>query len=238
MDRIARIAGHVNASAQQGQLRPVPTASDSPIVAKLKMQMESLIKEKLALKAQLLKHHGETKIQDLTVEMCINGARSAKAMVTETSDLDAEKGIAYRGLSLYECNEKLPKANGGEVALPEAAFWLLLTGQQPTDADCKAFSEELHKRAAIPQHVTTTMDSLPKDMHPMTQLAMAMLALQKESKFQAAYDGGMKKEAYWEYALEDSLDLVAKIPVIAANIYHRSFGNGAGPAYDSNLDWA
>merc|ERR1712107_688068 len=45
-------------------------------------------------------------------------------------------------------------------------------------------------------------------------------------------------DAYWEYALEDSLDLVAKIPVIAANIYHHTFGDGVGPAYDSSLDWA
>jgi citrate synthase len=159
-------------------------------------------------------------------------------MVTETSDLDAEKGIAYRGLSLYECNEQLPKAPGGSQALPEAAFWLLLTGEIPSEAECKAFTEELHKRSGVPQYVFSVMDSLPKDMHPMTQLTVAMLALQKESKFKAAYDAGMKKDAYWEFALEDSIDVAAKIPVVAARIYHRTFKNGAGPAYDSSLDWA
>jgi citrate synthase len=238
MERLGRIASHVTAGAQQTLLSPLPTLADSPIIAKLKSQMAPLIKEKLALKTKLLKEQGDTKIQDLTVEMCINGARSAKAMVTETSDLDANTGIAYRHLSLYEVNEKLPKAKGGEVALPEAAFWLLLTGQEPTDADVKAMTEELHKRASVPQYAMAIMDALPKDMHPMTQLAMGMLALQKESKFQAAYDSGMKKDAYWEYALEDSLDLAARIPVIAAKIYHRTFKNGSGPAYDSSLDWA
>jgi citrate synthase len=237
MERLARIAGHVNASSRGGVLCPLPTAAESPIITKLKSKMEVLVKKQLALKAELLKA-GETKIQEVSVEMCINGARSIKAMVTDTSDLDAMTGIAYRGKSLYECNKELPKAPGGEVGLPEAAFWLLLTGEVPTDADTKAFTEELHKRATVPQYALDVMDKLPKDMHPMTQIAMSILALQKTSKFQAAYDAGMKKDEYWRYALEDSLDIVAMIPVIAAKIYHSTFKNGAGPAYDSSLDWA
>merc|ERR1719409_45912 len=72
----------------------------------------------------------------------------------------------------------------------------------------------------------------------MTQLAIAMLALQKDSKFQKAYDAGMKKGAYWEVALEDALDLSAKIPVVAAKIYRRTFHDGKVPQYDHQLDWA
>merc|ERR1740121_2517334 len=48
----------------------------------------------------------------------------------------------------------------------------------------------------------------------------------------------MKKAEYWEWALEDSIDLIAKIPVLAAKIYRRSFADGKVPAYDSKLDWA
>lgn len=36
----------------------------------------------------------------------------------------------------------------------------------------------------------------------------------------------MKKNEYWEVALEDALDLVAKIPVVAAHIYRRTFKDG------------
>merc|ERR1719506_1021814 len=72
----------------------------------------------------------------------------------------------------------------------------------------------------------------------MTQLSISMLALQKDSKFRAAYDAGMKKNEYWEICLEDSLDLVAKIPVVAAIIYRRTFHDGTVPAYNSSLDWA
>jgi len=237
MERVARIVGHVNAEARAQALNASPCLAASPILAELKGKIAALGKEKLALKAELLKN-GEAKIQDVTVDMCINGARSVKAMVTETSDLDAQTGISYRGKSLYECNKELPKAPGGESALPEASFWLLLTGEVPTQAQTKAFTEELHRRSAVPANVWATLDSLPLDTHPMTQLSIAMLALQKDSKFAGKYDEGMKKGEYWEYGLEDALDLVAKIPVVAAKIYRRTFKDGVMPAYNSNLDWA
>jgi len=235
MERIARIAAHVTAP-NPSPLTAMPTAS-SPIVETLKAKMKPLIAEKIKLKADLLKA-GETKIADLTVEQCINGARSVKCMVTETSDLDAMKGIAYRGLSLYDCNKQLPKAPGGEAGLPEAAFWLLLTGEVPSEAETKAFTEELHRRAVVPQYALTIIDGLPKDMHPMTQISTAMLALQKESIFAKMYDQGMKKGEYWEYALEDALNLTAQIPIMAAKIFANVFKNGSVPAYDSKLDWA
>merc|ERR1740129_1140588 len=72
----------------------------------------------------------------------------------------------------------------------------------------------------------------------MTQLSVGMLAMQKDSKFTSKYDEGMKKTEYWEWALEDALDLVARIPVVAAYIYRRTFKDGKVPAYDSKLDWA
>merc|ERR1719382_409804 len=72
----------------------------------------------------------------------------------------------------------------------------------------------------------------------MTQLAVGMLAMQSGSKFTSKYDEGMKKTEYWEWALEDALDLVARIPVVAAYIYRRTFKDGKVPAYNSQLDWA
>lgn len=235
LSRISRIARHVHPAAS-GVAPATPT--DSAIVAALKEKIATLAKKQSALKAELLKA-GDTKIQDVTVEMCINGSRSIKTMVTETSDLDANTGISYRGKSLYECNAELPKAPGGSCALPEAAFWLLLTGEVPTEAECKAFTEELHKRASVPANVMATIDSLPIETHPMTQLAVSMLALQKDSRFTRKYDEGMKKPEYWVWALEDALDLIAKIPVVAAKIYQRTFQGGAvSPAYDASLDWA
>lgn len=72
----------------------------------------------------------------------------------------------------------------------------------------------------------------------MTQLSICMLALQKDSKFTAKYNEGMKKTEYWVHALEDALDLVSKIPILAALIYRRTFKDGSMPKVDHNLDWA
>ena len=63
----------------------------------------------------------------------------------------------------------------------------------------------------------------PRDLHPMTQLAMGVAALNSESVFQAAYERGIKKTEYWQPALEDSLNLIAKLPALSARIYRNVY---------------
>merc|ERR1712070_836343 len=118
------------------------------------------------------------------------------------------EGIRYRGRTLYECMDQLPKAVGGSVALPEAAMWLLLTDEIPTDAEVSALNAELHARSTVPDHVISMIDNLPKDTHPMTQLAMSLLALQPGSAFGSKYrEGTLKKSDYWIHTLDDALTL-------------------------------
>jgi len=212
--------------------------STSPIFVSLKDQIYDLAMSK----ADLIKEvRTSTAVVDtVTPSQIFGGMRGIPGMVTETSDLDAATGITYRGYSLKEANELLPKAPGGEAGLPEAAFWLLLTGKIPTAEEVSALQAELAKRAPLPDHVVKTMDSVPASTHPMTQLSIGILAAQAESKYAAAYASGqLKKTQYWEYALDDSLTLIAQIPLIAAKIYRKSFhGDTPGPAFDPSLDWA
>lgn len=70
------------------------------------------------------------------------GMRGIKGLVWETSVLDPDEGIRFRGLSIPECQKVLPRAKGGEEPLPEGLFWLLVTGDVPTDAQAKAVSKE------------------------------------------------------------------------------------------------
>jgi len=180
-----------------------------------------------------------TVIQQITVEQAINGMRGINGMLTETSDLDAMDGIKYRGIPLKDTCKILPTAKGGETPLPEGAMWLLLTGEVPKGDVVEAMTQELHAREAIPASVDATIDSLPKTMHPMTQLSIALLALQPGSKFANEYSKGTaKKSDYWELVLEDALTLLAQIPIIAAKIYRRSFCDGVVPASRKDLDWA
>ena len=58
--------------------------------------------------------------------------RGIKGLVYETSVLDANEGIRFRGKTITECQAELPKAKGGEEPLPEGLFWLLVTSQVPS----------------------------------------------------------------------------------------------------------
>lgn len=159
-------------------------------------------------------------------------------MLWETSLLDPEEGIRFRGLSIPELQAQLPAAKEGGEPIPEGLLWLLLTGDVPTQAQAEAVSDELRSRAALPEHVRTLLAGLPKGTHPMTQLAQAVLGLQLDSKFSAAYNAGIHKTKYWEPILEDSLDLIAKLPEIAAIIYRNTYHGGDLIASDTSLDWA
>jgi len=208
----------------------------SAIVKELKQRIVTTAKP---LQDRVAKLKGDTTvIQEITVDQTVGGMRGINGMLTETSDLDAMDGIKYRGIPLKDVCKVLPTALGGEAPLPEGALWLLLTGEVPTQAQVEGMTAELHARSTIPANVLATISSLPKTMHPMTQLSIALLALQPTSKFAAGYAAGIKKTEYWEYTLEDSLTLIAQIPILAATIFHRTFKGGNVPASDKSLDWA
>ena len=69
------------------------------------------------------------------------GMRGIRGLVTETSVLDPDEGIRFRGFSIPECQEKLPRAAGGEEPLPEGLFWLLLTGEVPSKEQVEAVTK-------------------------------------------------------------------------------------------------
>jgi citrate synthase len=72
----------------------------------------------------------------------------------------------------------------------------------------------------------------------MILFSQAVLALARDSAFTEKYLEGLKKDHYWEPALEDSLDLTAKLPVIAAFIYrYKYFGETKKPKYSPKWDY-
>jgi citrate synthase len=161
-------------------------------------------------------------------------------MVWEGSVLDANEGIRFHGKTIKDCQNELPKGTSGTEMLPEAMFWLLLTGEVPTTSQVRVFSRELAEKAALPDYVNTLLDNFPKDLHPMTQFACAVSALNHTSVFAKAYEKGLNKAEYWEPTFEDSISLLAKLPTIAAKIYQNAYqGGGALPAeVDLNQDWS
>ena len=73
----------------------------------------------------------------------------------------------------------------------------------------------------------------------MTALSQAILYLQSDSQFARLYgEGKIAKAHYWEYIYEDAMDLIAKLPRLAAIIYRNKYKNGQVIDADPNLDWA
>jgi citrate synthase len=132
----------------------------------------------------------------------------------------------------------LPKAPGGSEPLPEGLFYLLLTGEVPTQEQVSALSAEWAARSAIPSYVEEIIDRCPNTLHPMSQFAVAVNALQGESSFAKAYSQGVSKQQYWQYVFEDSMDLIAKLPVVAARIYRNVYKDGKVCQVDQKLDWS
>ncbi|MCG2816157.1 MAG: citrate (Si)-synthase, partial [Candidatus Aminicenantes bacterium] len=169
----------------------------------------------------LVKDHGDKKISEVTISQAYGGARGVKCIVTETSALDPMEGIRFRGMTIPELQKKLPKAPGGEEPIPEGLFYLLLTGDLPTEADVLELQEEWKKRGNLPDYLVDVLKAIPLGTHPMTQFCMAILALQKDSIFAASYRDGMSKMDYWDPMYEDTMNLLAKLPKIAAYIYRK-----------------
>ena len=187
---------------------------------------------------ELLKEHGNKKIGEVTLSQIYQGMRGITGLVTETSLLDAQDGIRFRGYSIPELSEKLPKAPGGSEPLPEGLFYLMLVGELPTEEDVNHLTSVWQRRSHVPNHVFATIEALPVSTHPMTQFVVAIMAMQTESSFSKLYAKGMSKKDYWEAVFDDSMDLIARLPRIAAYIYRRKYKNGEHIQPNGLLDWS
>ena len=187
---------------------------------------------------ELLKSHGDKKIGEVTLGQVYQGMRGMTGLVTETSLLDAQDGIRFRGYSIPELREKLTKAPGGLEPLPEGLFYLMLVGDLPSDDDVHHLSSVWQRRSHVPNHVFASIEALPVNAHPMTQFVVAIMSLQTESQFSKRYAKGMGKKDYWDAVFDDTMDLIARLPRIAAYIYRRKYKNGEHIQPNGLLDWA
>lgn len=186
----------------------------------------------------LLKEHGNKVIGEVTLSQIYQGMRGMTGLVTETSLLDAQEGIRFRGYSIPELREKLPKAPGGSEPLPEGLFYLMLVGELPNEAEANHVTDILQRRSHVPTHVFEAIDALPVSTHPMTMFVVGVMALQTESYFQKKYSEGLNKKDYWLPVLDDCLVLLSRLPRIAAYIYRRKYKNNEHIQPNGLLDWA
>ncbi len=204
----------------------------------------SRLKEKLSEKidgwrpktTKLLKEFGDVKVGEVTIAQVIGGARGVKCLTTDISYLDPFEGIRFRGYTIPETMEALPKVPGSEMPYVEGFFYLLLTGDIPSEEDVKDVAEEFNNRQHVPDYVFDVIRALPKDTHPMVMFSSAILSMERESVFVQEYNAGLGKMDLWKPTYEDALNLLAKLPQIAAFIYGYKYKDDAIITPDTSLD--
>lgn len=171
----------------------------------LRERLDELVPGQREKVKQLLADHGDTVVDSVKVEQVhsclfcsstqparpsvahadrcattqiIGGGRGIKFMVWDGSNLDANEGIRFRGKTIPEVQKLFPGTESGGQPKPESLLWLLLTGEIPTAEQEASVTKELHERSEVPDSVKQTIANFPRDMHPMTQLCSAVLAMQ------------------------------------------------------------
>ena len=177
---------------------------------------------------KVLKKVGDKKMSEVTVRQSYGGMRGVKCMICDTSEVPPDKGLLVRNIPIGKLTDKTP----------EDIFYLLCTGELPNAKDRRALSDEYFERGRVPGYVWKVLEQMPKNSHPMCMLDTAILIMQRESKFVASYNAGMAKVDYWKPMLEDSLDLLAKLPALAAGVYRMRFNKGKRISAKKGLTWA
>jgi len=206
------------------------------MASKLKATLQGKISEQRPRIQRLLKEFGDVKVGEVNIGQAIGGARSVKCLVTDISYLDPLEGIRFRGRTIPETLAALPKVPGSEYPFVEAHWYYLLTGDVPTAAQTQEVVEDLRSRSQLPHYVIDVLRAMPRDTHPMTMFAAAILAMQRESVFSRRYAEGMNKMDYWDPMYEDCADLLARLPGLGAYIYRMKYRSDTHIAADPTLD--
>ncbi len=206
----------------------------------------SILKQKLQEKIELarprvtklVKEYGDVVIDQTTVGQVIGGMRGMKSLITDISYLDPEEGIRYRGLTLPEVFEQLPKPSGADMPYVEGLFHLLLTGDVPTKIEVEELADDFRRRRILPKYVYEVIDAFPSFSHPMAIFSTAILTMHRESCFARKHNEGLSKNDYWEPMYEDTLNMLAKLPEIASYIHAKLYRDGNRIMSNPNLDMA
>jgi len=204
---------------------------------KVKEKLRHKIEEWRPRTEKLLKEYGDVVIDKVTIGQVIGGMRGIKSLVTDISYLDPMEGIRYRGYTLPEIFEKLPKPKGAEMPYVEGLYYLLLTGDIPNEEEVSEMVDEFNKRRILPRYVYEVIDSFPCCSHPMTIFSAAVMTMQRESFFAKKYHAGISKMEYWDSTYEDALNLLAKLPEVATYIFAKLYRDGKRIQSNPNLDY-
>lgn len=137
---------------------------------------------------------------EVTEDNLETGLRGYPVGYCTTSTVDPQKGLYYAGHPVSEIDSWDP----------EQVIYLLFFGKEGSQEEVAQFSKNLQERANCSPELIRQIQQLPRKGHPMKLFSAALLLA-------AIFEG---KNHY----LEDSLDIVAKIPQIAAAVINHHAG--------------
>ncbi len=143
----------------------------------------------------------------ITEENLETGMRGYPVGYCVTSNVNPEKGLFYCGVSVKEL----------AFRKPEEIIYLLYHGKEGSPQELGEFIKKLQKRATLSKTVQEQIRALPRNMPAMRLFCTAILL------------AGIEGTGNYE---EDCLDLIAKIPLIAAEVIQHHAG--WGPCKPSN----
>lgn len=187
--------------------------------------------------SNLIKESGNVKVDQVTISQVYGGMRNVKGLVTDISYVDPSEGIRFRGYTIPEVLEILPKPADSVMPYVGGLYYLFLIGKVPTEEQALDIENEWKARSKVPQFVFDVLQSMPRESHPMMLFSTAILALQNESVFAQRYQEGMTRDEYWQAMLEDSLNLTAKLPSLSTYIYSLKYRDGSFTKPRNDLDW-
>ena len=147
------------------------------------------------------------------------------ALLTETSKLDANEEIRFRGILFRNCKNYQNYTTTGNHC-PEGLFYLMMIGEIPEKEDVINISKDWATPCACSAiRFSTLLKRYRKTVvHDPIQHCNSVNGLRLG--IPESLSCRVNKKFYWDFMYEDVMTLIARLPRIAAYIYRRIYHNG------------
>ncbi len=149
----------------------------------------------------------------ITKEHLETGMRGFPVGYCPTSTVDPNKGLFYMGRPVAQL----------AFCRPEEVIYLLMFGKEGSPQEIETFFADMQKRSHLKPETIKAIQNLPRQGHPMKLFSAAVLIL-----------GMLEKNGDYR---EDCLNLIAKIPQLAAVVINHHAGWGETPLSKPELGY-
>ncbi|KAF9461994.1 citrate synthase-like protein [Collybia nuda] len=213
------------ASSLKARPRIDPSFLMHSISNRLAEAIERRIPSRVKFATELLAKYGKISVYDMTVENVMRGMCGLPSVLWEVSQTN-EYGVKYHGKTLEQLDEILPKWPSSSQISPEAVIWFLFTATVPSAEELHDLAADLCDRMQLPDEVIAFCDGLSQDIPCCDQTILVLAVLSRHSKLSAAVELNTPKQQLWRFALEDALDLMARLVSISGRIFMNKFREG------------